>query len=184
MNNSKPTLFYSNYCQHCKELLIKINNFNLKEKVNFNCVDQNRKNLPAFVKSVPTIIVPSENKMFSGENVFNWVNNEISKMNVKNKQNNQNQNNQSDDVLPWVNSEMNNGFSDAFSFLDSDSTTEGKPIAHSFSFIDDSFSTTINTPTDGSQQQNNNTSNKIDSDYEALMKSRGDDNFNQGITRI
>ena len=181
MNNSKPTLFYSNYCQHCKEILIKANNFNLKEKLNFNCVDQNRKNIPAFVKSVPTIIVPSENKMLSGENVFNWINSEISKINMN--KNNQN-NNKPDDVLPWVNSEMNNGFSDAFSFLDSETTTEGKPIAHSFSFIDDSFSTKINTPNDGSQQQNNNKSNRIDSDYEALMKSRGDDNFNQGITRI
>ena len=182
MNNStKSTLFFSNYCQHCKELLIKINNFNLKESLNFTCVDQNRQNLPAFVKSVPSLIIPTENKMLSGDDVFNWVNNEVSKK-TENK-NNQNMNNQPEDILPWVNCEMNNGYSDSFSFLDSDTTTEGKPLAHSFSFIDDSFSTKINTPTDGSQQQTK-TSNKIDNDYEALMKTRGDDNFNQGITRI
>ena len=57
MNQNKNILFYSNYCEHCKELLIKINNFKLKEDIQLNCVDTNRKNLPAFIKSVPTLVV-------------------------------------------------------------------------------------------------------------------------------
>lgn len=180
MNQNKNILFYSNYCEHCKELLIKINNFKLKEDIQLNCVDTNRKNLPAFIKSVPTLVVPSENKVIVGDDVFKWVNTEVSKKSVKS---NNVSNNQTDEILPWTNMEMSGGYSDGFSFLDSENTKEGCPMTHSFSFLNDSYSTSINTPSEGEKMSESNRSG-VDQDYEALMKSRGDDTFNQGVTRI
>ena len=177
--SNKNILFYSNYCQHCKEILMKINNFNLKEKISLTCVDTNRKNLPAFVKSVPTMVVPSENKMITGDDVFAWVNNEASKKTT----NKEIPSNNDNDIMPWTN-EMSAGFSDGFSFLDSENTTEGKPMVHSFSFLNESYSTSINTPNEGQPTQIGGQRSGIDNDYDAMMKARDSDNFNQGISRI
>ena len=177
-NNNKNILFFSNYCQHCKEVLEKINNYNLKEQINLNCVDNNRKNLPAFLKSVPTMVIPLENKLVVGDDVFSWINNEISKKTTKNES----PLNNNEEISPWTN-EMNSSFSDSFSFLDSDNTTEGKPLAHSFSFLNESYSTSINTPNEG-QSIDNGMKSGLDNDYDAMMKSRDNDNFNKGISRI
>ena len=70
MNNNKNILFYSNFCQYCKEFNNEINNLNIK--FIGICVDGNR-NLPNYVKSVPTIAV--NNNIIAGDNVFKWIEN-------------------------------------------------------------------------------------------------------------
>jgi len=70
MNNNKNILFYSNFCEYCKEFNNEINNLNIK--FIGICVDGNR-NLPNYVKSVPTIAV--NNNIITGDNVFKWLEN-------------------------------------------------------------------------------------------------------------
>ena len=51
------TIFYSKYCPHCKDFIIKLKNEGLLDLfTNKICID-GMPNLPTFLKEVPTIIV-------------------------------------------------------------------------------------------------------------------------------
>ena len=65
-------LFYSERCNHSKELIQIISKSSLNNvfiKIN---VDYNR-NLPKSIKTVPTIIVPTHNEPLTGNGAFMWV---------------------------------------------------------------------------------------------------------------
>lgn len=74
----KPTLFYSKKCQHCAEILNKIRLAGGSFGSNFDYVliDGNR-NLPTFLKEVPTLIVPNYPQPMTGEAVFMWIDTQL-----------------------------------------------------------------------------------------------------------
>jgi hypothetical protein len=68
----KDILFFSNYCEFCKEILGMITKNNLKEQFMMVCVDNKQLRLPPFVDRVP-IIYTSDKKLFSDENLINYI---------------------------------------------------------------------------------------------------------------
>jgi len=70
----KQTLFYSKKCPHCAEILNKIRMApqTFGSSFDYILIDGNR-NLPNFLKEVPTLIVPSHPQPLTGESVFMWI---------------------------------------------------------------------------------------------------------------
>jgi hypothetical protein len=73
-NNKKYILFFSEYCDYCKELLSEIRQFQLEAIFNFFNVDVQRQQLPNFVSEVPCVFLPEFNHVLSGEEVFGLLN--------------------------------------------------------------------------------------------------------------
>lgn len=67
-------VFYSNYCDHSKEFLIKLKNMRngLFEKFTKICVDNNH-SIPKSINSVPTLLVPSHPYPLTDSGVFMWL---------------------------------------------------------------------------------------------------------------
>lgn len=69
----ETTLFYSKYCEHCKNFIIEIKKLGLiKYFQNYICIDK-RQTLPEFVKRVPCIIVEDQEEPLDGEKAFSWL---------------------------------------------------------------------------------------------------------------
>lgn len=65
-------LFYSNNCNHSKNLIELIKKENKLSNFKLICVDIN-KNIPANIQKVPTLIVKNLNAPLEGNAAFNWV---------------------------------------------------------------------------------------------------------------
>lgn len=66
-------IFYSKYCTHCKNLLIKLKETNLLNLFDKKVCIDNMKNLPSFLKEVPTIIITDYDKPLEYDNALNWI---------------------------------------------------------------------------------------------------------------
>jgi hypothetical protein len=73
-STSSFVVFYSNYCDHSKEFLVKLKNMRngLFEKFTKICVDHNQ-SIPKSINSVPTILVPSHTYPLTDSGVFMWL---------------------------------------------------------------------------------------------------------------
>ena len=73
-SNESFVVFFSNYCDHSKEFLIKLKNMKngLFEKFTKICVDNNN-SIPKSINSVPTILVPSHPYPLTDNGVFMWL---------------------------------------------------------------------------------------------------------------
>ena len=67
-------LFFSEYCDYCKDLLREINKFQLEGIFSFFNVDTQRSQLPNFVNEVPCVFLPEFNHVLTGEEVFGLLN--------------------------------------------------------------------------------------------------------------
>jgi len=140
-------LFYSNYCQHCKQIVKEIKRSPVSNEIRYVCIDssQVREKLPNYINSVPSLVVGETNQIFVGNQIIGWL-----KMLpiVSNNNNNNNHNQESipnnrenyihpnKPVIPtkdknesigpngWHNNEMN-AFSDMYSFLGVDTSAKG-----------------------------------------------------------
>jgi hypothetical protein len=76
--NRKPTLFYSKKCPHCAEVLNKIRMAPAAFSSSFEyiIIDGNR-NLPSFLKEVPTLVVPTHPQPITGDAVFMWIDTQV-----------------------------------------------------------------------------------------------------------
>jgi hypothetical protein len=72
-------LFYSNNCDHSKTFITNLMKTKLNDFVRKICVDGNNVKIPSVVKSVPTLIARGINRPLVGDQVFAWLENEISK---------------------------------------------------------------------------------------------------------
>lgn len=124
-------IFYSMKCKYSMKALdiIKKNNIN----INLECIDNN-KNLPTFLKVVPTIINKNCDKPLEGNFVFTWLNNFVDKSSTNlNSNNNSNTNTNSmeskDSIQPFFSNEMS-GYSDGYSYISNEN-----PMNHSFQFL-------------------------------------------------
>lgn len=69
----ETTLFYSKYCNHCKDFLIELKKLNILNYFeNYICIDK-RKEIPEFVKIVPCILVKDYDEPLSGDKAFKWI---------------------------------------------------------------------------------------------------------------
>ena len=193
MSQNKNILFYSNYCQHSKICLDKVNKSNLRNDVIFFCVDENRSKIPSFITCVPTFLT-SNKDIIHGQPLFRYLDSQIKNQGSQNQNQNHPTNNnvQTNDLDPlaWHGNEMGSAFSDHYSFLDVDTSAEGaggQSIAHSFEFL--------NGPNNGYTNINNNEintpeeftkSNKTDALSQRMeqLKASRDCDVPQGISRI
>lgn len=150
---SKDILFYSNYCDYCKNILKKINDIKLGDKLTFVSVDDENINIPSFIQVVPTIYVIKEKKIIVDKELNEYIdNNDPSKQNIL------------DDLKPYFDS--NSSFSSMYSSLDD---SDIKSFTSSFTYLDEPVSN-INTPTNDSS--NSKISNDVSNSYEQLQQSR------------
>ena len=77
-------LYYSRHCENCRDFIYKLKNEGMDILFDeFFCTD-NRRQLPPFLHSVPTIIVPDSDKPLVGDDAFAWL---TFKLNQKYKRN-------------------------------------------------------------------------------------------------
>ena len=65
-------LFYSNYCNNCKEFVSLLYKSPFFEKFQKICVDNNPK-IPKEITLIPCIVVPRMNKPLVGTEAFHWL---------------------------------------------------------------------------------------------------------------
>ena len=197
--NDSFVVFYSNFCDHSKEFLIKLKNLKngLYEKFTKICVDNNQ-SIPVAIKSVPTILVPSHQYPLTDNSVFLWLDSMSSQYASEPVQNtqslssngnpgnpgnpgNQVKSDENEDVTPYVAGEMGSSFSDSFSFLDAD-PQGGQPLAHTFTFIENgdpqiSGQTNTNEIDRPNVTNSQKSTSGFDVAYEQYMSSRDADPF-------
>lgn len=69
----ETTLFYSKYCEHCKNFIMEIKKIGLISYFqNYICVDK-RQTVPEFVKRIPCIVVEGYDEPLEGDKAFSWL---------------------------------------------------------------------------------------------------------------
>lgn len=143
----KYILYYSNFCNHCKILLIELSKSQIKNEINFFCIDKRIKQngkvmivlengsqlpLPSNVVEVPSLLMLHHgNNVLTGENIYSFLeprNKEIQKEATLNNM----------EPTAFSLTEMH-GMSDNYSYLDLSADemaakgTGGTRIMHNFS---------------------------------------------------
>ena len=122
-------LYYSNYCNHCKQLLLKLSRTKTRDDLHFVCIDKREKHkdgttniilengqrllLPPNVKSVPTVLLLHHgNRVIDG---LKEINHFLSpgEIEINNKATDNN-----GEPLAFSMNEMGCGLSDNYSYLD------------------------------------------------------------------
>ena len=122
-------LYYSNYCNHCKQLLLKLSRTKTRDDLHFVCIDKRERHkdgttniilengqrllLPPNVKSVPTILLLHHgNRAIDG---LKEINHFLSpgEIEINNKATDDN-----GEPLAFSMNEMGSGLSDNYSYLD------------------------------------------------------------------
>ena len=179
-------LFYSPQCKYCHEFIDVLNKTPYGNKFVKINVDHNN-NLPKTVRSVPTIIIPTHKDVLCGNSAFMWINSIYNQTKAQNtigeqpipQRSNNNQNNvpqqeESDDIMPFVASEMSGNFSDGFSFIDNQN-----PLSHQFSFLGADENGNNQMPSKGVESTGNSRVDarieSMDQDYERMLQARNND---------
>ena len=140
--------------------IIKKNNIN----INLECIDNN-KNLPKFLRVVPTIIDKNCDKPLEGDFVFKFLNKFVNKSNTNSNSNTNINSNDSienkDSIQPFFSNEMS-GYSDGYSYISNEN-----PMNHSFQFLGN------NSP--------NNTNNINNIDRPISSNNEMNDDFNKKL---
>lgn len=163
---SKILLFYSNYCQFSKKLIDEIDKKGIKNEFLMISIDTNKYKIPAFVNKVPMLFSKETNKVYVEEEIVDYIN---FLLNKKNKND--------EDVQYYSEIEMDNKFSDNFSFLNDEYQKK------SFVFVneDNNFNNNIIGNTIQNNNKDDSQSNKLDSaTIEKYMMQR-DADFNSAM---
>ena len=67
------TIFYSKFCRHCKDFIVLLKKENLLDVFTQRICIDGKKNLPPFLKEVPTIIISDFDEPLASDRAFNWV---------------------------------------------------------------------------------------------------------------
>lgn len=147
-------LYYSKYCNHCKELLLKLSRTQMKNDVHFICIDNREKKkdgtvyiildngqkllLPPNIKEVPAILL-----LHHGNRVVNGMSQIISYLQPNETQINDKATNYNGEPLAFSMIEMGSGLSDNYSYLDmtadelSAKGSGGLRITHSYMLVNE-----------------------------------------------
>ena len=156
-------LYYSNYCEHCKELLMRVSRTKISDDIHFICIDKRVKQqdgsthiilengqhllLPPNVTKVPAVLLLHHgNRVIDGlKEIYNYLNpTEVELNNTATQQNGE--------PLAFSTSEMGSTLSDNYSYLDMSSDdlsakgNGGLRMMHNYTTITDNQ--TIATPPD------------------------------------
>ena len=154
-------LYYSNYCQHCKDLLTKISRTKTRDDIHFVCIDKREKHkdgsthiilengqrllLPPNVKKVPSILL-----LHHGNRVLDGIHEITHYLSPGEVEINNQATNFNGEPMAFSFSEMGSNMSDNYSYLDmsaeelSAKGNGGLRMMHSYSTI--SGNQTIATP--------------------------------------
>jgi len=185
----KYYLFVSNHCQHSKRLLMRLQKTTLAQQFQIINIDDQRIQLPQFVKCVPTLYIPSKRYVLTDADLFQWFESELQKE-TQQEQTNRGKINMADvtgdaNILPFQMGEMGSGLSGAaYSFLEED---KNDLMNQNYSFLQDrdinkmpeftrhDAPSNSNSTSRQQEQQQRKTGGDTDRAYESLMKSRGSD---------
>tara|TARA_Y100001958_G_C21149625_1_gene486120 strand:- start:348 stop:845 length:498 start_codon:yes stop_codon:yes gene_type:complete len=151
-------LIYSNKCKHSQNIK-KFELFNKIDKLNIDNKEE-LKQLPKYVKTVPTLIIKKNDKLsiLKDRELLKWF-----QINSNNSNSTYNDNNNEKCEVNECNTLVNSKFSSDYSFIDSSSDNLLETF---YSNIDSND--IINTPQTTDTRQNKT----LDTDYEKLMKER------------
>jgi hypothetical protein len=126
----KDILFYSNFCDFCKEMMTMIAKNDLSDKFMLVCVDNTKLKLPTFVDRVP-LIYTTQKQLYSDENLVNYIKTKLSSS--------------TSTLQPYALVGMGTGgLSDSFSFLNQEEDETGM---RNFIFV--GMDQKINAPDEG-----------------------------------
>ncbi len=159
-------LYYSNYCDNCKQLLLKLNKYTNKNDTHFINIDNRRKDasgniilnlengqsviMPNTVSKVPALLLLNENyRVIFGNDIISFLNIETYSNNQVDTKERVFENVQSEPTtFEWMSS--SGVSSDSFSFLDTpadDLTAKGSGGERQmYSYANIDYSSSINTP--------------------------------------
>ena len=174
--------FYSNRCEWSKAFIEEISKTNYHKEFRFICVDPspNRAQLPAWLKSVPTLVISGEPEPRTGSDVMNWLyEKKMTDGAVKQTPSGGGPGGEAPGPEAYMEMEMGGGFGDSYSFIGDDTTAQGNGgmrTAHNFTYLNgqdsvgtreaSSFQTTSN------DQKRSKKEQMFDQQYEQMMKSR------------
>ena len=157
-------LIYSNKCKHSQNIKnYKI--FNEIDKLNIDNKNE-IKQLPKYVKSVPTLIIKKNEKItiLKDKDLLQWI--QINSNNTNSVYNNNNTTKEEKCEVNECNTLVNDKFSSDFSFIDSKSDNL---LENFYSSIDNN--TVIDTPSTENTKQNKT----LDNDFEKLIQERNNE---------
>ena len=157
---SVSLLFYSNFCNHCKQVVGEINNSPLRNSVKYVCIDSQstRSKLPRYITSVPSLVVGDTSQIFVGNQISGWLKMRPITQNVttpskaatvRHVPSPQQSQTETESVEPgaWHCNEMS-AFSDGYSFLGIDTSAEGNggmSMIHNFETLNgDNLNAAVN----------------------------------------
>ena len=157
----KNILFYSNFCNHSKELIRKISQTKIKETLLYICVDDKNIQIPQFINVVPTIYLVNNKSTLTNNDINEWLNRD---------------NNNKDESILAYNGDSMGSLSTNFSFLDDSDAL----VSKQYTFLNETDK--INTPKD--LNNDGQKDSKLSKDFERLQSMRNNDSFNSGIKRV
>lgn len=149
MSQQQVILYMSNYCGHCKTLIQDLRQTPLVNQVKIISVDTIPKNsLPTFLKHVPTLVI-DPSRYLTGDEVFLWFErqmhalrqqkaNEQMRVNAMVSQQQSQNAREPAEPIAWNVNEMGSSFSDQYSLLTTDCSTQGNggnDFQHNFAFL-------------------------------------------------
>ena len=157
-------LVYSNKCKN-SQMIKKYEIFNKIDKLNIDNMNE-RRMLPKYVNSVPTLVIKKNEKLtiLKNNDLLHWLN---LNSNSSNKTYN-NHNNSTTCNVNECNTLVNSNFSSTYSFIDSSSDNLLETF---YSNVNEDTNTNIVTPNSKETRQNKT----LDNDYERLMKERNEE---------
>ena len=156
----KNILFYSDYCDHSKELLRSLKKNPINSSLIFVCVDDKSIQVPNFIKVVPTIYLVNNKSVLTDNEIMNWVNQTTKPDSVE---------------INAYNGDNTSALSTSFSFLDDG---DNSVFSNQYTFLNQSD--TINTP----KESTNSVNDELSKSLERLQNSRNNESYSSGIQRM
>ena len=72
----KDIIFFSNFCDYSKEILGKIEEYKLQDKIVSVCVDDENIKLPQFLEAVPTIYLQKSKSIIVDDDILSYLDNQ------------------------------------------------------------------------------------------------------------
>lgn len=166
MQLQKDLLFYSNLCDHCKDVINVINKKNIRDSFMFVCVDNPKFIIPEFIKVVPSILT-TKKQIYVNKILYEYL--ETKTTHTANIV---------EEISPFTIGSAN--YSTSYTWLSSDGNgydSDGKILnseqTHNNNFVLLNDNLSLNAP---KENVTDNKSNKFDSSiYEKYINSRTND---------
>lgn len=139
--NNQPILFYSTRCSHSQQILTTLKTLNKESLCRLFPIDGKQRNeLPAFLKSVPTLYVPDSKDMYIGKDIYSYISKPVqSRREIPVQQQQQQKQPASTDYTPWS-FEGAGSLTETYSSWDAPGKFQGNELMYTF------LGQSVNTP--------------------------------------